>query len=54
MLPTINLQKCMDYIAEARNFHPGYMLPTLRDQRMAGSTGLMIDGVVRWHAARRA
>jgi len=36
-----------DQIAEARNFHPSYMLPVLADARLAASTVLMVDGTVR-------
>ena len=37
---------CAQYIAGSPNVHLGYVLPTLKDKRVAGSTVLLIDGVV--------
>ncbi|MFZ0338005.1 MAG: GNAT family N-acetyltransferase [Terracidiphilus sp.] len=35
------------YIAAARYFHPGYVLPLFRDPRMAVSSVLQVDGAVQ-------
>jgi len=39
-------QMYADYIAVVRDFHPGYLLPMLRDPRLTGSSVLVVNGVV--------